>query len=275
MLPKHAPVKKFLLTIDADWIPGSGPGLEAFLKLCDEYQARSTIFIAGQFANAYPSLIAQAAAMGHEIGTHGWAHTLDMEENFSTTPYEKQREWLLRATEVIEETTNTKPTIFRAPFLQVSDTMLRVLEEQGYRIDSSVPARRFDAGLGMINGLGYFRAPLHPYHPNPRHLGRRGDSSILEVPPSSFIFPANLTALRLLGPSLPLWAARRLFNRGYPLNFYCHPWEFVSPDRQEFPSGFPKRHQRSVGIENVELLRRFIDRVLAWGYTPATISELV
>ena len=268
-------MQKFLLTIDADWIPGSGSGLEELLKVCDEYGARSTIFAAGQFANAYSSLINEAAGLGHEIGAHGWAHTLDMEENFATTPYEKQHDWLLRATEAIEEATNVRPSIFRAPFLQVSDTMLRVLGELGYRIDSSIPARRFDAGFGMVNSLGYFFAPLQPYHPNPRNLARRGSSPIIEMPPSSFIFPINMTALRILGPTLTQWAARRLYNRGYVLNFYCHPWEFVSADAQEFPTKFPERHQRSIGKHNIELLRRFIERVLSWGYQPATISEAV
>ena len=268
-------MKKFLLTIDADWIPGSAPGLEDLLKVCEEYKAHSTIFVAGQFANSYTSLISESAGLGHEIGAHGWAHSLDMEENFSTTPYEKQHEWLSKATEAIEKATNVRPSIFRAPFLQVSDTMLQVLHELGYRIDSSVPARRFDAGFGMVNSLGYFRAPLKPYHPNPRHLARRGTSPIIEVPPSSFIFPINMTALRILGPSPTLWAARRLFNRGYVLNFYCHPWEFVSLDVQEFPTKFPERHQRSIGKHNVDLLRSFIDRVLSWGYQPATLSEVV
>ena len=231
--------------------------------------------MAGQFANAYPGLIGEAAGSGHEIGTHGWAHTLDMEENFSSTPYEKQREWLLKATETIEKVTNTRPYIFRAPFLQVSSTMLRVLEELEYRVDSSVPARRFDAGFGMVNSLSYFRAPLEPYHPSTDRLGRRGASPIIEVAPSSFIFPVNMTALRLLGPSLTLWAARRVYNRGHILNFYCHPWEFVSPDQQEFPPQFPKRHKRSVGEHNVELLRRFIDKVLSWGYVPTTMSQAI
>lgn len=266
---------KLLVTIDGDWVPGSAPGLEAILKVCDEYRAQSTIFVAGQFVNAYPGLIAEAADAGHEVGAHGWAHVLDLEENFSTTPYEKQREWLYRATEAIEKVTNIRPSVFRAPFLQVSDTMLRVLEELDYRVDSSVPARRFDAGFGMVNSLGYFLAPLRPYHPDPHRLAQQGSSPIVEVPPSSFIFPVSMTALRLLGPSLTLWAARRVFTRGYMLNFYCHPWEFVSPDQQELPAALPKRHRRSIGIQNVDLLRRFLETVLAWGYEPATISDVI
>ena len=267
--------KRFLLTIDGDWIPGSGPGLEALLKVCDEYQIPATIFVAGQFADAYPGLMSEASYAGHEIGAHGWAHSLDMDENFASTPYEQQREWLLRATESIEKATSARPSVFRAPFLQVSATMLRVLEETGYRIDSSVPVRRFDAGFGMVNNLGYFRAPLEPYHPHPQRLGQRGVSPIMEVPPSSFVFPVSLTALRLLGPFLTLWAARRVFNRGNVLSFYCHPWEFVSPDQQEFPQAFAKRHLRRIGVHNVDVLRSFLDKILGWGCKPATITQVV
>ncbi len=274
MAPKDG-AKKFLLTVDGDWIPGSAPGLEALLRICDEYRIPSTIFVAGMFCRAYPALIGEAASQGHQIGAHGWAHTLDMDENFSTTPYEAQREWLKKCTESIETATGTRPDTFRAPFLQVSGTMLRVMGELDYRVDSSVPARRFDAGFGMINGLGYFRAPLEAYHPNPGHLGRRGASPITELPPSSFIFPINMTALRVLGPTLTLWAARRVFNRATVLNFYCHPWEFVSPDQQEFPPAFPGRHRKSIGMHNIDLLRRFLDQVLAWGYEPATISQAI
>ena len=274
-MKKTSQHNKLLLTVDGDWVPRSAPGLEAVLKLCEEYSAHSTIFVAGQFVNAYPSLIAEAADAGHEIGAHGWAHVLDFEENFATTPYEKQREWLERGTEAIENVIHARPSVFRAPFLQVSDTMLKVLEELNYRVDSSVPVRRFDAGFGMVNNLGYFLSPLRPYHPDPHRLGRQGSSPIVEVPPSSFVFPISMTALRLLGPTLTLWAARRVFNRGYMLNFYCHPWEFVASDQQELPAALPSRHRRSIGIENIELLRRFLDQVLSWGYEPATISEVI
>jgi len=274
-LTTDAEDKRFVFTIDGDWIPGSGPGLDALLRLCDEYKILATIFVAGKFVEAYPSLISEASQNGHEIGAHGWAHTLDMEENFCTTSYERQREWLLRATESIEKTTGARPSVFRAPFLKVSGTMLRVLEETGYRIDSSVPARRFDAGFGMVSGLGHFLAPPRPYHPNPQRLDRRGASPILEVPPSSFIFPLNLTAMRVLGPSLTLWAARRVYNRGEVLSFYCHPWEFVSPDHQQLPDQFPNRHRRSIGEHNLELLRRFLDKIFSWGCRPATLSQAV
>ena len=274
-LDKTVVGKKFLLTIDGDWIPGSAPGLEAILELCREYGMPSTIFVAGKFVDAYSSLINEAADAGHEIGAHGWAHTLDMDENFRSTTYDAQREWLLRATESIERATGARPSIFRAPFLQVSNTMFRVLDELEYSIDSSIPARRFDAGFGMINSFSHFRAPLDPYHPNPHRLAQKGSSPIIEVAPSSFIFPVNMTALRILGPSLTRWAARRVYNRASVLNFYCHPWEFVPPDQQEFPPGFPNRHQRSIGAHNLELLRRFIDGVLAWGCEPATVSGVI
>ena len=268
------PSKKFLLTIDGDWVPGSAPGLEAVLKLCADYRACATIFVAGKFASAHPGLTAEAAGAGHEIGVHGWAHSLDWQENFSSTPYQEQRELLLRATEAIEKATGARPSVFRAPFLQVSTSMLRVLEELGYRVDSSVPARRFDGGLGMVNGLGFFRAPLEPYHPDQQKLGRQGSSPVLEIPPSSYIFPISMTGLRLLRPALVSWAARRVFNRGNILSFYCHPWEFVSPEQQQLPSALPRRHRHSIGTHNIELLRRFLDVVLSWGYEPATVTQV-
>ena len=262
-----------LITVDGDWLPGSGPGLEALLKLCDEYRAKSTVFVTGRFTEDYTSLVSETAAEGHEVGTHGWGHVFDMGENFATTSYEQQKEWLVKGTEAVEKAIGSRPDIFRAPYLQVSGTMLGLLEELGYRVDSSIPARRFDAGFGMVKGLGYFLSPLGPYHPDLQQPGRRGSSPVLELPPSSFVFPINMTAMRILGLRLTLWAARRVFNRGHALNFYCHPWEFVSPDLMEFPAGFPSRHRNSIGLQNIEILRRFIDATLSWGYRPATLSQ--
>ena len=41
--------------------------------------------------------------------------------------------------------------------------MKQALEDEGYRNDSSVPARRFECGFGRVHYLKYFRAPSEPY----------------------------------------------------------------------------------------------------------------
>ncbi len=186
------------------------------------------MFFTGRFAQAYPDLVRSCHERGHQLGTHGWAHGgLEEDEDFRTAGYEQQRDWIRRATEAVEQAAGVRPVIFRAPNLWISETTLRVLEEEGYLYDSSVPARRFDLGFGRVHYLKYFWAPTAPYRPCATDLGRPGASLITEVPPSACLFPINLATLRVLG--LPLlgkmitWITRESTD----LVFYCHPSEFV------------------------------------------------
>ena len=56
-----------------DRIPESG---RRILSLLAEANVRGTFFVLGAVAERHPELIREIAAGGHEIGTHGWSHTL-------------------------------------------------------------------------------------------------------------------------------------------------------------------------------------------------------
>ncbi len=194
--------KRLYFTIDCDWVPGSQKGLEALLDCCDRYHMTGTVFFTGRFAQAYPDLVRSCHERGHQLGTHGWAHGgLEEDEDFRTAGYEQQRDWIRRATEAVEQAAGVRPVIFRAPNLWISETTLRVLEEEGYLYDSSVPARRFDLGFGRVHYLKYFWAPTAPYRPCGTDLGRRGrvSSRRCRRPPVSF---------QLISPRSECWGYR-------------------------------------------------------------------
>lgn len=273
MLNKEQRKKLFLFTVDADWIPGSEPGFEQLMVVANRYRLKMTAFAAGRFAKDNPLLLQAALAEGHEIGTHGWEHGLDWRENYSSASYQEQKETLLRATETIAEVTGARPTCFRAPFLSVSETLFSVLHELDYRIDSSVPARRYDGTWGAVSRWRYYFAPLDPYCPDPLHLGQIGRNSIVEVPLSAFFFPLVMGTIRRAGLRPTLWVAKQVYKRASVLNFYCHPWEFVEPDRRPFPAEASKRYSKGTGPEWLKVLSEFIEEILSWGCVPATVSE--
>lgn len=266
----------FLLTVDADWVPGSGGGLEALLRLCDDLGVRSTIFTTGKFALAHGDLVRGALAAGHEVGAHGWQHPMPTQhfENYRLTSPEQRREWLTRATGAIAATTGVRPRSFRAPFLWVDAVTFRLLAELGYTIDSSIPTRRFDGLVGVVNYRDYFWASLDPYYLDLDHPHRRGASSILEVPPSALLLPLNMSTMRFVGLGIMLALVRLLARRASVLNFYCHPWEFVPAAALRYPPGSPPRHTQGTGPHLLQPLRRFIEAVLTRGYRPATIGEV-
>ncbi|TKS60646.1 MAG: hypothetical protein EWM72_01196 [Nitrospira sp.] len=262
--PRH-----FYFTIDCDWVPGSQVGLERLLDLCDCYHLKGTIFFAGRFAETYPDLVRDCHHRGHQLGTHGWAHGgLEDDEDFRLASYDQQRQWIRRATDAVEKAAGVCPVIFRAPNLRIGEVTLRALEDEGYRYDSSIPARRFDMGFGRVHYTEYFWAPLEPYNPSWQRLHRPGRSSILEIPPSACLFPINLASLRVLG--LP--ALRRMINwvgrRSQHLVFYCHPSEFLYAKDQVFPRAMSKWNQWGMCPANLSLVEALIDSVLNLGYAP-------
>ncbi len=265
---------RFYFTIDCDWVPGSQVGLERLLDLCDRYRIKGTIFFAGRFAEHYPDLVRECRHRGHQLGTHGWAHGgLEQDEDFRVAGYEQQREWISLATDAVEQAAGIRPIIFRAPNLRIGETTLRALEDEGYRYDSSVPARRFDMGFGRVHYTDYFWAPLNPYNPSWHGLHRPGKSSILEIPPSACLFPINLATLRVLG--LP--ALKRMIDwigrRSQHLVFYCHPFEFLSAKDQIFPQAMSKWNQWGMSSANCGLVETLIDSILKLGYVPVPMTE--
>ena len=253
-------------TIDVDWVPGSEVGLEGLLDFCDRWKLKATIFVVGRFAEAYPDLIRDCRRRGHELGTHGWEHGgLEKDEDFRSASYDQQRAWIRLATEAVEKASGVRPVVFRAPSLWIGETTLRALEDEGYRYDSSVPARRFDCGFGRVHYLKYFRAPSEPYRLSSSHLRLPGHSSLIEMAPSAFLFPINMATLRVLGLSVMKWMVRRISRRASRLVFYCHPHEFVHAHRQSFPRNMSKWNMQGMGPENFSLLDTFVEHMMRQG----------
>ena len=265
---------QFYFTIDCDWVPGSQVGLESLLACCDRLEIKATIFFAGRFAEDYPELVRDCHRRGHQLGTHGWAHGgLEYDEDFRTASYEQQRQWIRQATGSIEKAAGIRPVIFRAPNLWIGETTLRALKNEGYRYDSSVPARRFDMGFGRVHYLKYFWAPSEPYRPSETDLNTPGNSPILEVPPSACIFPINLATLRVLGLPVVRRMIRWIGRSSRHLVFYCHPSEFVLAKDQLFPQAMSKWNQKGMGPANLALVEAFLDHVLESGYMPSQIMD--
>jgi peptidoglycan-N-acetylglucosamine deacetylase len=265
---------RFYFTIDCDWVPGSQAGLIRLLEFCDRHHVKATIFFAGRFAEAYPELVRDCYARGHQLGTHGWAHGgVEEDEDFRLASYEQQREWIRLATQAVERAAGIRPVIFRAPNLWIGETTLRALHAEGYRYDSSIPARRFDMGFGRVHYLKYFWAPLEPYRPAVYDLTLPGGTTLLEVPPSSCLFPINFAALRTLG--LPVFdrMMRWIGRRSRHLVFYCHPSEFVLAKDQCFPRSMSKWNQRGMSPANLALVDHLLTHLLEIGYTPKQMMD--
>ena len=263
-------MNKFFFTIDVDYTHGTDDGLSRLLEFCEQENLPATLFVAGRYAHEYPKQIKKAINQGHDIGTHGWKHDEDPEENFKSPGKERQFELISRATDAVESAVGCRPEMFRAPDLGVTGRTLDVLEDLGYRLDSSIPSRRL--GLGCLKTPSQFFAPPTIYHPDRKNINLRGDHSLVEVPPSSWGVPINMSAIRTFGFRMVRWFAKRAIRRSGYLNFYVHPVEVTDPRHLKPRTHQPKRYQENLGPQNLDLLRELVAWVRSEKLEPRLLS---
>ena len=205
-------------------------GLPALLDLYDEFGVKATFFYIANFAKDCPEIVKMVQAKGHEIACHGLTHRHD--KAFDSMPYGEQLEHLKTAKSILEDIAGEEVVSFRSPALRVNSDTPKALREAGFKFDSSVAPQRMDMfmSLGSKGKLQWFGAPRVPYRTRPDNLARKGDSSIIEVPVSSFGFPYIGTLLRI-SPFLTALTRDLLYletkgtNKG--INFLIHPNELI------------------------------------------------
>jgi polysaccharide deacetylase family protein (PEP-CTERM system associated) len=205
----------------ADW-DRRGPALErqteAVLSLLDELGARATFFVLGMTAERYPDLVREAAARGHELACHGYAH-----ERVHDQSREAFRADLERGLEAVEAASGVRAGGYRAPAFSITrDTpwAYEVLAEAGIEYDSSqydspriprriVPVPRTPYRLRLESGAGLWELPVAS-----ARVGRRS----LPVGGGAYwrVLPAPIIARALRG----------LVAEGGVPALYFHPYEF-------------------------------------------------
>jgi peptidoglycan/xylan/chitin deacetylase (PgdA/CDA1 family) len=253
--------KRMIFSVDVDYFPGSEKGVYTLLDFLNAQNIKSTFFITGKFGEEYSGVVQKILKAGHEIGCHGYSHGLDWDENFYNIDVKRQSERISIATQILEKITSSKIKVFRAPYLKADGSTIRALESLGYECDSSVPALRFDFGMGVSNNPKTIIAPTRPYHPSLQNIFKKGNSKILEVPSSNFFIPLNTTSLRLFGVKLLVRihkTSRTFFD---PIVMITHPWEYMDTDELFMKDDLSKRHHKNRGKACLKLLQEFFDKI--------------
>src|SRR5262249_49003309 len=205
------------------------PAGRRLLQIFQEAGARATFFVLGYAAEQHPELVREIAAAGHEIGTHGYSHTLIYQQ----TPEDFQEE-ASRSIRLLEDLMG-KPVIgHRAPCFPITKKSLGALEvlgNLGIRYDSSIfPIRNYRYGIEA--------APRLPYEIE------AGSCRIREFPISTWqvcgktLPVAGGAYFRIYPYALTRQAFRSINGEGHPAVFYLHPWE-IDADHPRIP--LPRR----------------------------------
>jgi polysaccharide deacetylase family protein (PEP-CTERM system associated) len=275
------PLPQSIFSIDVeDWFNLSGTGFEPPASEWDQLESRiernlrgllellaaggatATCFVVGYFAKRFPHLIREAAAAGHEIGSHSYFHRLVYQMSASEF-YEDA----LATRKLLEDVSGRAVRGFRAPAFSVTEQtpwFFEKLVEAGYGYDSSVfPAPHQTGGLAT--------ARLEP------HGVQTASGTIAEFP---------ITAVRVLGRPMCFFGGGylRLFpyrlirtmahaalNEGRPVIFYVHPRE-IDPEHPRLPLSARRKFTSYVNLRTTrpkirQILRDFkvssFDRYMA------------
>jgi peptidoglycan/xylan/chitin deacetylase (PgdA/CDA1 family) len=119
----HA-TKQIALTFDSGW---EYKNTEALLNLLDEYNVKATFFARGLWVKDHPDLAKEIVNRGHDLENHSLTHG-----HMNTMTDAEVENEIRQTTDIIKETTGFLPQLFRPPYGEYDERMLRILEEEGY-----------------------------------------------------------------------------------------------------------------------------------------------
>lgn len=117
--------KKVALSFDATWGAEHTPKI---LEILRQHHIKTTFFLTNIWLKKYPDLGKRIAAEGHEIGLHSATHP-----HFTSLSEEQMEQELRENHRLVEEITGYKPELFRPPFGDYNDTVIRVVQRLGYK----------------------------------------------------------------------------------------------------------------------------------------------
>lgn len=202
-------------------------GLPRLLELLSTYDVTSTFYFTGMFAEQCPESIELVKEYGHEVGCHGYDHSLC--RSFDVLSLEDQIKDLIKAKSAIEAI-GGRISSFRAPALRINNNTVKALIETGFETDSSIASQRFDGPMsfGAKNKLRWLYAPRQPYNMSCDSPIKKGNSGIIEIPISAAFVPYIGTTMRI-SPTIIRALQKYLFYEASktekPVVFLFHPNE--------------------------------------------------
>ncbi|MCC6848713.1 MAG: polysaccharide deacetylase family protein [Deltaproteobacteria bacterium] len=222
------------------------------LELFDELDVPGVLFVIARDAHSESALWRRAVAGGHEVASHSLTHT----QPFSTLDDDRLRAELGESRARLSEASGAEVIGFRAPAWDVTDRVLGMIAECGYRYDASVfptpilvasrlAAYRRSARKGSIFSMDLLGHALAPTAP---HQSRAARGALVEFPISVTRW-LRLPVYHTFSYFVPPWLFRRglrsALRSGRPL---CY--EFHAADLLDLASdGIDPRMDRHPGMK--------------------------
>jgi polysaccharide deacetylase family sporulation protein PdaB len=115
---------KISLSFDAAW---GNEDTAKILEVLKKHNVKVTFFMTGGWIEKYPDDVKAIAAAGHDLGNHSENH-----KQMSTLSAEECKEELMKPHEKVKKLTGKDMILFRPPYGDYNDTLIRVARENNY-----------------------------------------------------------------------------------------------------------------------------------------------
>ena len=209
-------------------------GNEVLLDLLDKYNIKATFFVTGFFAEKELEQVKIIKKKGYEIACHGYNHYYRGNKELN------MKQDIIKAKEILENITKESVKGFRAPQLQYSTKLIKILDDLGFKYDSSLAPLYLP---GCYNNLGKPTKIFKPIE----------NRNITEIPisVSPFRLPISWMFIRLFGISRTIARCKKLLKKKITPVLYVHSWEFIKMKSKYVPFYYNYRTGKSF-VESIE-----------------------
>ena len=109
---------------NCDW---NADDIDSILETLEKNNVKITFFMVGEWIDKYPEAVKKIYEAGHEIANHG-----NMHKHMNNLSYEENIEEIEKANEKIEAITGSENKLFRAPYGEYNNTVIKAAKENGY-----------------------------------------------------------------------------------------------------------------------------------------------
>jgi peptidoglycan/xylan/chitin deacetylase (PgdA/CDA1 family) len=213
-------------------------GLEKLIPMLKKYNAKSTIYCTGVYANAQPETIKEISNF-HEIASHNYYHSSHKTED------------LITSKKTLENIIQKKVEGFRMP------RMAPVLDQD------------------LINAGYSYNASVNPTY-IPGRYDKRDVSRTFFTQNELLQFPASVSPKYRIPlfwisfHNFPLWfffyLCKRVVQKDGYLHLYFHPWEFTNYTKANNGSKYPFYLKRNNGEKMIKRFEKLLIYLQKEGY---------
>lgn len=116
--------KKVAFTMNCAW---NADDIDTILKVLEDNQTKITFFMVGDWIDKFPEAVKKISDAGHEIASHSNTHP-----HVNNLSYEDNIKEIEESNNKIEKITGSRTTIYRSPYGEYNDTVIKAAQDKGY-----------------------------------------------------------------------------------------------------------------------------------------------